>query len=231
MTTTSFQTDPGIDTQLLLRVDGSLPPSARAGADLNALCDRAEDTTTPAAVLLHVTGAPELPFPPRTDMQAVSRWERAVRRLERLNTPTVAVAEGDCGGLALDVLLATDLRLATADVRLVMTDHNGVGWPGMALYRLVQQVGAGRARRCVLFGAAVPADEAVELGIVDTFVPDVRSGIRRGHQAAVGRDGSELAVRRRLLHEASTVAFEDALGRHLAACDRLLRRTPPKDTP
>jgi isomerase DpgB len=35
---------------------------------------------------------------------------------------------------------------------------------------------------------------------------------------------SELAVRRRLLLEAPSATFEDALGAHLAACDRLMRR-------
>jgi isomerase DpgB len=38
------------------------------------------------------------------------------------------------------------------------------------------------------------------------------------------RSGPEFAIRRRLAMEASSTAFEDALGRHLSACDRELRR-------
>jgi isomerase DpgB len=34
-----------------------------------------------------------------------------------------------------------------------------------------------------------------------------------------------MAIRRRLMLDAATAAFEDALGRHLAACDRALRQT------
>ncbi len=41
----------------------------------------------------------------------VSKWERALRRLERLPAVTIAVADGDCGGPALDALLATDYRI------------------------------------------------------------------------------------------------------------------------
>ena len=35
--------------------------------------------------------------------------------------------------------------------------------------------------------------------------------------------GRELAIRRRLLLDATTTSYEDALGAHLAACDRAVR--------
>ncbi|WSM37962.1 enoyl-CoA hydratase/isomerase family protein (plasmid) [Streptomyces cellulosae] len=227
MTTTDLET--ATETELLLRVDGARPPSAETAAAMNTLCDRAEDAASPAAVVLLLSGTPELPWPAATGVQVVNKWERAVRRLERLEAVTVAIAEGDCGGLALDVLLATDFRLATADVRLVMADHDGAGWPGMALYRLVQQVGAARARRPALFGGTIPGSEGLDLHLIDEIVGDVPNGIGRAHQVAASRRGTELAIRRRLLEEASTATFEDALGRHLAACDRLLRRRTQKE--
>ncbi|KOG89867.1 enoyl-CoA hydratase, partial [Streptomyces varsoviensis] len=40
-----------------------------------------------------------------------------------------------------------------------------------------------------------------------------------------GLSGKDLAIRRQLLLDARTTSFEDALGPHLAACDRLLRGT------
>ena len=72
-------------------------------------------------------------------MALVSKWERGLRRLERLDMTTVAMATGDCGGLALDALLATDYRVATSDVRLLVPVAGGATWPGMAIYRLAQQ--------------------------------------------------------------------------------------------
>jgi isomerase DpgB len=39
-----------------------------------------------------------------------------------------------------------------------------------------------------------------------------------------GVAGEELAIRRQLLLDAGHTRFEDALGSHLAACDRALRR-------
>ncbi|MGG8410249.1 hypothetical protein ACM614_28675 [Streptomyces sp. 12297] len=46
MTTADLET--AMDTELLLRVDGTLPPSAEAAAALNALCDRAEASSRPS---------------------------------------------------------------------------------------------------------------------------------------------------------------------------------------
>jgi isomerase DpgB len=37
-------------------------------------------------------------------------------------------------------------------------------------------------------------------------------------------DGAEMAIRRQLIFEAGSTTFEDALGAHLAAADRALRR-------
>ena len=55
-----------------------------------------------------------------------------------------------------------------------------------------------------------------------------RTGWPINSQAAVvmlGRvAGAEHAIRRQLLLEAATTSYEDALGAHLAACDRELRR-------
>ncbi|MGG8410248.1 enoyl-CoA-hydratase DpgB [Streptomyces sp. 12297] len=175
-------------------------------------------------MVLRATGAPVAPWPGGTGVRAVNKWERAVRRLERLDTVTVTVAEGDCGGLALDVLLTADLRLATADVRLLMAGQDVDAWPGMGLYRLVQQIGVARARRPVLFGEPIPAGEALELRLIDEIVRDLPNGTERAREMAGSREGTEFAIRRRLLHEAQTATFDDALGRHLAACDRLLRR-------
>jgi|SRR5882757_1224407 len=43
--------------------------------------------------------------------------------------------------------------------------------------------------------------------------------------AAAGlRSGREPAIRRQLMYDAATTSFEEALGAHLAACDRMLRQ-------
>ena len=93
----------------------------------------------------------------------------------------------------------------------------------MALYRLANQVGAGRARQLALFGTELPADRAAEWGLLDEVVPDPAARSAEVLDAFAGTRGKELAIRRRLLLDAGYTSFEDALGAHLAACDRALR--------
>ena len=201
-------------------------PLTELTAAVNAVCAEAEDRRDHVVVVLRLVpdagGSRE--WPGRVTIQDVNRWERAVRRLERLPALTVTVVEGTCGGPALDLLLASDYRIGSADLRLVLPVNDGHFWPGMALFRLVQHLGAGWARKVVLWGVDLSADRAVDLGLVDQLSTDLAEAV---HTAAVLRgriSGPETTVRRQLVLEAASAEYEEALGVHLAACDRELRR-------
>ncbi|MFD4948318.1 enoyl-CoA-hydratase DpgB [Streptomyces sp. NPDC058239] len=210
---------------LVLRIDGTKPLSADVIAAVSAVCDRAEDGVGRGPVIVHVHGAPDTPWTEDLTVAPVNKWERALRRLESLPTATVAVADGDCGGLALDALLATDYRIATASVRLTVPAADGALWPGMALYRLANHAAStAPIRRALLFGIPIEAAEALALHLIDEVSDDVADSLARvtGHTAALS--GSDLAIRRQLMFDATSTAFEEALGTHLAACDLTLRR-------
>jgi isomerase DpgB len=205
-----------------LMVDGSRPLTLDTIQALNALCDQAEDTGNRAPLVLEVTGVPATA--PTTPLVLVNKWERALRRMERLDLPTFALVAGDCGGTALEVLLATDHRIADRATRLVVcADEAGV-WPGMALYRLTNQAGVAATRRAVLFGAAIPAEQALALHMVDEIADDPSAALAGGVERLMASAGAGLAIRRQLMLDASTTSYEEALGRHLAACDRVLRQ-------
>ncbi|MBT2505648.1 enoyl-CoA hydratase/isomerase family protein [Streptomyces sp. ISL-98] len=213
---------------LTLWIDGTAPLSAETVKAVEAVCDKAEDQPQDAAatgvVTVHVAGTPQAGWTSGLSVALVTKWERVLRRLERLPTPTVAVASEDIGGAALDAFLATDFRIATRESRLLVATDGEATWPGMAAYRLVQQAGAAKIRRAVMFGLPIPAPEALTLGIVDELADDA-AGVLEATTQLVGRlSGSELAIRRQLLFNATSTSFEDALGPHLAACDRALRR-------
>jgi len=220
----------GIEAQLdpedlVLRIDGSKPLSAEAVAAVTAVCDSAEDRAGQAPVIVQVSGAPTEPWTEDLTVSLVSKWERALRRLERLPRPTIAIAEGDCGGIALDALLATDYRIATGSVRLTVSVDNGATWPGMAVYRLANHgVFAAAIRRAVLFGTPIEAADALSMHLVDEVTEDVADSLARTAERTGAVQGSELAIRRQLMLDATTTGFEEALGVHLAACDRTLRR-------
>ena len=100
----------------------------------------------------------------------------------------------------------------------------GATWPGMALYRLARQAaGAALARRAVLFGTPIGAAEAQAIGVIDEVTANATLALEKAMEVAGAARGTELAIRRQLMLEATSTTFEDALGVHLAACDRALR--------
>ncbi len=62
------------------------------------------------------------------------------------------------------------------------------------------------------------------MGVADEVAGDLAIALAKAAELASAADGGELAIRRQLMLEASAASFEDALGVHLAACDRTLRR-------
>nr|CAQ52619.1 enoyl-CoA hydratase/isomerase [Streptomyces violaceoruber] len=210
-----------------LEVPGSRPLTPELVAAVQEVCDRAEELGD-EPVVVHLGGGPDDGTPPATDgvaVHLVNKWERALRRLERLETATVAVVSGDCSGPAVEVLLSCDYRIAGPDLRLTLPFWAGEPWPGMLVYRLANQLGVARARSLVLFGTALSAQRAAEVGLVDEVTETVAAVTAERLARARDFAGTELAIRRRLLLDAAATSFEDALGTHLAACDRALRRS------
>ena len=210
---------------LTLRVDASRALSAESVAALGAVCDAAEHADAQGFVIVWVSGVPDPRWARDLSVALVSKWERGLRRLERLPAVTIAIADEDCGGIALDALLATDYRIMSARAKMVVPVVAGAAWPGMALYRLARQTaGAAPARRAVLFGTPSGAVAAAAIGVIDEVADNATAAIEKAMEMAAAVQGTELAIRRQLMLEAVTTTFEDALGVHLAACDRSLRR-------
>lgn len=213
------------DLGLLLKVDGTRPLAELTTA-VNAVCNQVADRRETTVVVLELGSTPVdfREWPGDVGIQAVNRWERAIRRLEKQAAVTIAVARGTCGGPVLDLLLAADFRIGAPGLQLLLPVNDGHFWPGMTMYRLVQHLGVARARQIVLWGVDLPLAKASELGLIDQVSADLDEAL---HTATVltGRiSDRETAVRRQLLLEAVSTEYEEALGVHLAACDRELRR-------
>ncbi|WP_249645471.1 enoyl-CoA-hydratase DpgB [Nocardia sputi] len=212
-------------TTLTIPVDQT-KPLGELTAQLVAASDRlaAEAHLATVLFILDDPAPTRLPVPLTASVEEVRRWERAVRRLEQSNALSVVVTKSMCSGPGSDILLATDYRIGTPEARLTFTADDGHVWPGMGLYRLVRQAGAGHVRRLVVRGGTLSANEAVELGLLDELTPEPEAVAERVILGARRLSRSALAVHRQLLSEAVSAEFDDALGVHLAACDRELRR-------
>ncbi|MFB9964013.1 enoyl-CoA-hydratase DpgB [Sinosporangium siamense] len=214
---------------LTLRVDGGRALTAASIRELDALCDRADaavqpDGREPGLVTVHVTGVPPAGWTEDLTVGLVTKWERAVRRFERLGRLTTAVVYDDCAGPALDVLLAADVRIATPEARLLLPTGHDATWPGMAVHRLAQQAGAAGIRRAVLLGTPITASRGLALGLLDEVREDTSAALAALAETSRALAAPEIAIRRRLILDAVSTGFEEALGAHLAAADRFLRR-------
>jgi isomerase DpgB len=155
------------------------------------------------------------------DIGVITRWERALRGIERAAATTAALLGPNVQGPALEIALACDFRIAPPDGRLCWTDEHGI-WPSTALHRLVRLLGPRGARRFLLLDQSWDARTALANALVDVLAEDqfeAVAGLRRKLGSV-----KDMRVVRQLLEEASTVGYDDALGAHLAACDRSLRR-------
>lgn len=207
---------------LRLDLDGEL--------SLESLTSKVTDWCALAEEERHSVIVLGLPPPPTSrrawtgdaEIQDVSRWERAVRRLERSSAIIVAVGEGARGGAALDLMAIADYRLVGVDFRLSPPSEGGRLWPGMALHRLTHGLGAARARQ-LLLASEVDAVRAQAIGLADEVAEDVGAGLARAVVRLAPLSGAEFAVRRQLVLAGHTTTFDDALGLHLAACERELR--------
>jgi isomerase DpgB len=219
-------------TDVHVEVSGGEPLSASLVARVDEACTRIEDAGAKGLTLVvHVRGVDPAdraePWPHDTAIHLVTRWERALHRLERLPAVVVAVVdEGVSRGPAFDLLLATDYRVGVAQARLELAGSAGAAWPGLALYRLTNQLGAAAARRLLVRHEALSAARAAEVGVIDEVAADGDDAVARVREVLRTLNsvrGKEFAIRRQLILEAGSTTFDDALGPHLAACDRSLR--------
>lgn len=88
--------------------------------------------------------------------------------------PAIAAITGYALGGGLELALACDFRISTENARLGCPEIN-FGWiPGWGgVKRLPQIIGYGKARRLLMLGEMIKADEAKETGLIDDVVkPD-----------------------------------------------------------
>ncbi|WP_045767303.1 enoyl-CoA-hydratase DpgB [Xanthomonas albilineans] len=194
---------------------------------ISLACDEVEDTAMPAVLLLHLRGTATLPadvsWPGLVSLDVVGRWEKAMRRFERLEGLSLACIENACTAGMLDVLLAVDRSIAMPGASIHM--HSGeAAWPSMAMRRMSTHLGIGAARAVFLFETQLDCARMAQLGVVDQVSDDPQGLISTWLASLAGVDMQVLPSRRLLLLEGAAHSYEQAVGQHLAACDMELRR-------
>ncbi len=92
--------------------------------------------------------------------------------MERTEKPIIAVLSSYCMGLGLELALACDFRICTADCILGLPEIAFGLIPDVGgTTRLVRAVGVQRAKRMILTGGMITGRKAAQIGLTDT-VPD-----------------------------------------------------------
>jgi enoyl-CoA hydratase/carnithine racemase len=107
-------------------------------------------------------------------LEFFERQERSRGRLEALEKITIAAVHGYCVGGGLQLAISCDIRVCSSDCKLGLPAVLEGIFPGMAPVRLPRLIGLGPARRLVLSGELVGAEESLRLGMVDYVVPAER---------------------------------------------------------
>lgn len=168
-----------------------------AGADLSivdkALAGNPHEVLTPLVAGLHAS----------------------LLRLRALPVPIVAAVEGPAVGAGFGLALAADLRVVAAGARFV-PGYLAIGASpdGGVSYLLTRMIGSARAMSLILTNRAVPADEAVQLGLAETVVDD-GSALAAAHALAARLAGTAplaLLRVRELIDRSTEHGFGDHLG-------------------
>lgn len=191
---------------------------------INRACDLAEDAGPGAVLLVHIRDSVQDLIKGSMDMPLFTQWERALKRIETLRAPTVCVIDGSCFGLMLEIMLCTDYRAAGNQLEVGLARVSDTLWPSMAIHRLVTQLGVAQARALVLFDRPIGSSRALDLGLVHSLSNDPRAAAHAFVSYLKTANVQDVPIRRQLLLEGAVSLHESALGLHMVACSRALRR-------
>jgi enoyl-CoA hydratase/carnithine racemase len=179
----------GVATLTLNRPAARNAINADMRRELAAAVEVADD---PAVRALVIRGAGEKAFCAGADIKEFvppaslvdAREERVgwkwVDALAACRKPTVAAIHGFCLGGGLELALACDIRVATADAVFGLPEVRRAIIPGAGgTQRLPRLVGPGPALRMILTGEHVDAQEAHRIGLVSEVVPDLDAAVGR----------------------------------------------------
>jgi enoyl-CoA hydratase/carnithine racemase len=114
-----------------------------------------------------VAGADRTPF-----RAQVGEMQAAVTRLEAVEKPVIAAMHRYVPGLALEIALACDFRIASDDCELGLPEVKVGLVPDVGgTTRLVRTIGYARAKELILTGRMIPASEALQMGLVTELAP------------------------------------------------------------
>jgi enoyl-CoA hydratase/carnithine racemase len=122
-------------------------------------------------------------------------FQGVLTRLERLELPTIALLHGFCLGMAMELALACDIRIAAEGTKLGLPESRLGMIPDVGgTTRLVRLVGPARAKELIFTGRQISAAQAEAWGIVNYVVAEDELGDKADALVAEICEAAPLAV-------------------------------------
>lgn len=103
----------------------------------------------------------------------VREWQASLTAVADCRTPIISAIDGWCVGGGIDLITATDIRLATASAKFSVRETKVAIVADLgSLQRLVGIIGDGHLRELALTGGDIDAARAERIGLVNTVYPD-----------------------------------------------------------
>jgi 3-hydroxypropionyl-coenzyme A dehydratase len=108
----------------------------------------------------------------RQNLFATTRLlQNILTKLERLSLPSICIMHGYCLGMALEMALACDFRIAAARTKIALPETRlGIVPDVGGTVRLVKLIGSSRAKEVILTGRNIDINQAEQWGMVNYVV-------------------------------------------------------------
>jgi enoyl-CoA hydratase/carnithine racemase len=145
--------------------------------ELADLWDRLE--VDPACRTIVLTGAGDKAFCAGADIsgdlsvsdEIAQTVNRALLKTTTYSKPIIAAVNGDCAGGGMELLLATDIRLAEPHARFGLPEVKWSIYPfGGATTKLAQQIGHVHAMDLILTGRLIDVEAAQQINLINRVV-------------------------------------------------------------
>jgi enoyl-CoA hydratase len=163
----------------------------------------------------------------------ISAWDPAHLKTGGFYKPIVSAVRGLCMGGGFEIMLATDIRIASEDAVFQFPEVNhGFVPAGGTLVRLTRQIAYAHAMEMMLTGRRFTAAELLSRGVLNQVVPDDRVETMAAVLATEIAQKSPLAVQ--TIKEAALTLYDlsaaEAFGREAALGQRTFTSDHAKQT-
>lgn len=105
-------------------------------------------------------------------LKHLPRLQKLYGFFQEQNYPVIAAVQGLCTGSGMELILGADIRVAADNARFSLPEVQLGLSPDMGgTSRLTRLVGVGQAKRIVIGGDEIDAEEAARIGLVEIVVP------------------------------------------------------------